>query len=227
MVDFGLARHAGASHAAASGTPAYMSPERWRGATPAPSMDVWALGILLHELLVGRRPLRDDELSALAFKPRRLPPAPVAPALAVLIDQCLDPDPAARPAAGSVAEALTALLEPARPAAPEEGAVDAEERLPFPGLRAFSADEADGFSGREAEVDALVERLRGDGAVVLVGSLGRGQELPPACGTAAAARPARAVDLRQPAPRSPSPAAARRGAGAGAIDCRRPGRAAR
>lgn len=58
LLDFGLARpHSGADRSATlSGTPAYIAPERIRGAAPQPSMDIYALGILFYELLTGAPP---------------------------------------------------------------------------------------------------------------------------------------------------------------------------
>ncbi|MCI0668933.1 MAG: protein kinase [Myxococcaceae bacterium] len=170
VVDFGLARHAGASAAMASGTPAYMSPERWRGAAPAPAMDVWALGVLLHELLEGRRPLEDEDIFKYAFAPRSVS----WPALELrgleMLGNCLALEPAARPTAEEVARALTAQLGSGR--ATTGGA---EAYSPFRGLRSFTEADAADFSGREAEVDALVERLRHEGAVTLVGPSGVGK----------------------------------------------------
>src|SRR5262249_2074864 len=55
VVDFGLAKLAGGTPNSGSGTPAYMAPERWRGAPPTGAIDVWAFGIMLHELITGRR----------------------------------------------------------------------------------------------------------------------------------------------------------------------------
>ncbi|WP_224243835.1 bifunctional serine/threonine-protein kinase/formylglycine-generating enzyme family protein [Hyalangium gracile] len=170
VVDFGLARHAGASAGAASGTPAYMSPERWQGALPSPAMDIWALGVMLHELLEGRRPVDDASLASFAFAPRPLPGPSPERAGAALIKSCLELAPAARPSAEALTAALSALLDPSGGAKEDDTA-----RTPFRGLRAFTEAEAALFSGREAEVDALVERLRHDGPVALVGPSGIGK----------------------------------------------------
>ncbi|NTX63708.1 protein kinase [Myxococcus sp. CA051A] len=170
VVDFGLARHAGTSAGAASGTPAYMSPERWRGTPPAPAMDLWSLGVILHELLDGRRPVDDASLPVFAFTPRPLPGPTPELAGAALVKDCLSLAPEARPTAESLARALTDLLEPAR------RQLEADpERHPFRGLRAFTEGDAEDFSGREAEVAALVERLRQAAPVVLTGPSGIGK----------------------------------------------------
>ena len=41
------------------GTPAYMAPEQWSRQVCTPATDVWALGTILHELIVGTRPYGD------------------------------------------------------------------------------------------------------------------------------------------------------------------------
>jgi serine/threonine protein kinase len=60
LLDFGLARPQTTTASSASmsiqGTPAYIAPERIKGAPPAPSMDIYALGILFYELLTGNPP---------------------------------------------------------------------------------------------------------------------------------------------------------------------------
>jgi eukaryotic-like serine/threonine-protein kinase len=90
VVDFGIARHVTqVASAPRMGTPAYMAPEQRELVTPA--VDCWALGMLLVEALTGKL----DRGSL-----------PCSPALAVVIDACLDREPARRPAMAVIAGAL-------------------------------------------------------------------------------------------------------------------------
>ena len=112
VVDFGLARLARGAGQAASGTPAYMAPERWRGAPPTGAIDVWALGVTLHELVTGTRPIADAALLHLSFAAETLP-LPDLPATpwAQIVRACIALDPAARPTARWLVHRLSGLLE--------------------------------------------------------------------------------------------------------------------
>lgn len=67
VMDFGIAKVLGASNAATAtnarmGTPGYMSPEQFRSAKDAGApADVWALGVMLWQLLAGRLPVDPED----------------------------------------------------------------------------------------------------------------------------------------------------------------------
>jgi tetratricopeptide (TPR) repeat protein len=103
VLDFGVARSAGADqHAELVGTVPYMSPEQL-GADPDvdPRTDVYALGVILCEILTGARPhdtdrLTVDEALATVSRPARLDPSRAGPELTAVIAKAVDPDRDAR-----------------------------------------------------------------------------------------------------------------------------------
>ncbi len=58
LVDFGIATE-DAQTARLAGTVEYMAPEVLLGMNPTPASDLWAVGVLLHQLLTGRMPFHD------------------------------------------------------------------------------------------------------------------------------------------------------------------------
>lgn len=125
LTDFGLARAADAAQTRTGlvlGTPGYMAPEILAGAAPSPASDLYALGVLLYELLTGHRPFEADALGELlrrvATEPApdlRLRRPDLAPALAALVAALLAKAPAQRPAGAPAVATALAGLRPPRP----------------------------------------------------------------------------------------------------------------
>ena len=68
VTDFGSARVADMAATRSGvmlGTPAYMAPEQLAGADATPQCDLYALGVLMFELLIGRRPFESDSMGDL------------------------------------------------------------------------------------------------------------------------------------------------------------------
>jgi serine/threonine-protein kinase len=86
LTDFGMARLASHQTMTASGamigTPAYMSPEALRGDKVDQRTDIYSLGVVLYEMLVGKKPYTSDSVYGIIFntlhkplrKPRQLNP---------------------------------------------------------------------------------------------------------------------------------------------------------
>ncbi len=107
LTDFGIARAMAGEVASRTqgmvGTPMYMSPEQISGGEVEARSDLYAVGLLLYEMLTGEAPFSGDSPMAVAFaRLRQPPPDPagrpgVPDALAHLVRQCLEREPAERP----------------------------------------------------------------------------------------------------------------------------------
>ncbi len=114
-------------HGMVVGTPDYMAPEQARGHAVDARADIFALGVMLYEMLTGMRPFQGDSLPELMTAIEcRTPIAPsylrrdgdeIPPELETLVLRCLAPEPDERPASmHEVHRILQSLIEPPTPA---------------------------------------------------------------------------------------------------------------
>ncbi len=106
IVDFGIAHLGGSQLTQAGtilGTPSYIAPEVLRGGRVDHRADVWAVGVILYELLTGIRPFDAPTVTSLILKIVNEPPPPInaaalglPPGLAAIALNALSKDPAAR-----------------------------------------------------------------------------------------------------------------------------------
>jgi serine/threonine protein kinase len=119
ILDFGVARVVGQPPLTRIGeeilgTPEFMAPELLTASEVAPPVDLYALGIMLHDTIVGEAPFRGDITAILQGHVNKTPPRlsqrrrdiPIPAELDELCAQLLAKDPAQRPTA---AEAVTRL----------------------------------------------------------------------------------------------------------------------
>ncbi|OFV81074.1 MAG: hypothetical protein A2Y78_15845 [Acidobacteria bacterium RBG_13_68_16] len=121
IVDFGIAWIEGGTTTTRTGevlgTPAYMAPEQFSGEPIDYRVDIWAVGVILYELLTGRRPFDAKTVGALIYQIVHEPPAPIDPLLCPLparlagvVELALAKDPQHRfQDLGAVARALHGL----------------------------------------------------------------------------------------------------------------------
>jgi type II secretory pathway pseudopilin PulG len=139
LTDFGIARLMFESNLTADGqvfgTPSYMSPEQVAGKAIDPRSDIFSLGVMLYEMLAGRKPFPGDSVVTITYNIMHQEPAPltgVSPAIQYVLRRALAKDPEQRyGSAGLMARELQAALlapvdrtgGPGRPGPTPPGAV--------------------------------------------------------------------------------------------------------
>lgn len=177
VTDFGIALARGGVGADASGigsevilgTPSYMAPEQVKGESVGPAADLYALGVVMYEMVTGRLPFEGENPMAVArARLEREPPSPrrLVPELdrrwEETILRLLSREPGERfGRALEVVAALTGEAIGAPAAEPRRGALPAERG---------------GFVGRADELEDLGRRFTGGSRLVtLVGPPGIGK----------------------------------------------------
>jgi serine/threonine-protein kinase len=123
VLDFGIARTLAATSLTLAtsviGTAGYLSPEQAKGGPLDARSDIYGLGCVIYEMLVGRPPFVADSAAAMVTQHATRPPTPpssrrpqVSAALDQLVLRCLAKDPAER---YDRAQALCAALASAHP----------------------------------------------------------------------------------------------------------------
>ncbi|WP_437673855.1 nSTAND1 domain-containing NTPase [Sorangium sp. So ce131] len=159
------------------GTMPYMSPEQWRGEGIDACSDLWAVGVLLYELVTGAHPLAPPHMGNLMRvaeldepMPRVDDGRPELGAIGAVIDRCLRKRKEERFAS---AQELLSELTRALPGRHE--VVLGADESPFAGLSSFQEIDADRFFGRGQEIAGVVSRLRSQPLLAVVGASGAGK----------------------------------------------------
>ncbi|HET7811352.1 MAG TPA: protein kinase [Steroidobacteraceae bacterium] len=114
LIDFGLAKHVALKMEVTDkglifGTPHYMSPEQGHGKEIDSRSDIYSLGVVLYEMLTGKKPFDADNHMAILVHHAKAPIPKLPERLAgiqSLIDTLMAKDPAARPADSEAAARL-------------------------------------------------------------------------------------------------------------------------
>jgi serine/threonine-protein kinase len=141
LLDFGIAKDLGGkidggrnqtASGSVYGTAAYVAPESLQGKIADARVDIYALGVLMYELLYGKKPFVSDTLSGLLMGHLQTPPKPlhdliperVSLAVDAVVLRCLEKDPANRfQSMAEVARAVAATLDPEEMKAAAENGV--------------------------------------------------------------------------------------------------------
>jgi WD40 repeat protein len=160
------------------GTLIYMSPEQAKGLPTDSRSDIFSLGIVLFEMVSGRHPFRRESGAETITAILRDDPPEMAQggrvpaAYEQVVRRCLEKVPAHRfQSMHDLGLALEALVGDRTSLERRDGG----EVRPYPGLASFGEADAAHFFGREAEVAALWEKIRGQKLLAVIGPSGVGK----------------------------------------------------
>ena len=164
------------------GTIPYMSPEQWGADTVDHRTDIWAVGIILHQMVAGRHPLAHLHGMGLMITGVLSEPMPSVRAaapdipdeLAEIVDHCLIKRKDERiGSARQLGDRLQSALEVIKPVRISRKL--RADQSPYPGLNAFQEADNHRFFGRNRDIAAAVARLRDQPLLGVVGPSGVGK----------------------------------------------------
>ncbi len=185
ILDFGLSALHGSQAITAEdaivGTPSAMSPEQYRGAAIDPRTDLWALGVILHHALAGRRPFDGERFDAVAWQVMHVEPEPpsranpaVTPALDALVARLLAKEPGRRYRRAEDVLADLAAIESGQRPVTASGTSPARPRVAVLHFDALGPDADEVFLADGLTEDLIVDLARVAGIEVAA----RGEVLP-------------------------------------------------
>jgi serine/threonine protein kinase len=163
------------------GTYAYMSPEQWGLGHVDHQSDIWAVGVILFQMLTGEHPFGSRSTEVIMHNIARLNEpvrsareiVPTIPEnVAKVVDKCLQKKKKKRlKTAKELLEELEALT-----AAPSVGGrVLKADQSPYPGLAAFTERDANRFFGRDQEISQFIGKLKDRPTLAVIGPSGAGK----------------------------------------------------
>jgi WD40 repeat protein len=188
LTDFGIAKSTGTHNdeGEISGSIGYIAPEQLEGGGAIPESDVYSLGIMLYEMLTGEHPFGEVSFSQMALKHLK-DPLPDLPNIPPHLPSNLNPI-LQRATAKLPHERYSDVRQMAqdfrRALQGDSGSLtlDQAERIyhgeisnPYKGLRAFEEADAGDFYGREGLIEQILERMRYDRFLAVVGPSGSGK----------------------------------------------------
>ncbi|MBN2340680.1 MAG: SUMF1/EgtB/PvdO family nonheme iron enzyme [Deltaproteobacteria bacterium] len=160
----------------AIGTPRYMAPEVWRGKEATFRSDIYSFGALLFFLCSGHSPHNGKTAKEIGRKcvtqdalPLETVVPGIHPGIAKVVNKCLRRNPEKRYGDGNELRIALAQLTP------EMRTEVSPEGNPYRGLHPFEQEHKNLFFGRDSEIRLILERLKSEPLVVVVGDSGIGK----------------------------------------------------
>ncbi len=207
LTDFGIVRMRGTPSytmtGMIAGTPAYMSPEQAQSLESDARSDIYSIGVILYEMIIGKQPFANDNSFQVLQKHIQETVTfplhtniPLTPELEAVILQALAKNPddryqhgqdlavALRQAAdldieglGSVVVEIVAVppIADDAPFTPVRTSVSGRVLCPYQGLSSFNEENASFFYGRESFTEQLVTAVNSKAMTAVIGPSGSGK----------------------------------------------------